>query len=237
MTSNPVASDSITVLPHIHPGGGETTLYLVRHGRTAANQAKLLLGSTDEPLDAFGESQAELVADYINASISADVLVSSPLSRARQTTAAIERHTGLNASYMPGLVEMDFGEFEGMPYPDFLVRYPDLAARFDDLGDYDVTWPGGESRRAFHRRIAETFETILHEYRRHTVIVVAHGGVIGSFLAQVHGLTPNDWRSFQIQNCSVTHLEIGSGQTRLFSLNYTDHLTPVAGLFGPGDES
>ncbi len=237
MTSIHVTHDPIAVLPHTHPGGGETTLYLVRHGRTAANQARLLLGSMDEPLDELGESQAELVADFIAASITADVLLSSPLSRARQTAAAIARHTGLPAIYVPGLVEMDFGEFEGMPYPDFLLKHPALAARFDDLDDDDAGWPGGETRREFHRRVTATFTSILHDYTNRTAVVVAHGGVISSFLAQVHGLTQNDWRTFQIRNCSVTHLEITPGHTRLFTLNSVDHLTPTNGVFGPGGAS
>jgi broad specificity phosphatase PhoE len=234
MTTDSATADLPPILSHLHPGGGHTTLYLIRHGRTAGNHARLLLGRTDQPLDAVGASQAELVADYISAAVAADALVASPLSRARETAAAISRHTGLTPVFLPGLAEMDFGELEGFPYPDFHERYPALAARFEDLEDHEAGWPGGETRRQFHGRVAETFDSILRQYREHSVIVVAHGGVISSFLARIHGLSPYDWRNFQIQNCSVTHLDITSGHSRIHSLNHTDHLTPVAGLVGPG---
>ncbi len=62
-------------------------LIVVRHGRTAANAAGLLLGRQDPPLDLLGIEQAGRLAAEVG---HADRVVSSPLRRARETAAAFD---------------------------------------------------------------------------------------------------------------------------------------------------
>src|SRR5215216_4004089 len=81
--------------PIRHPSGGRTTLYLVRHGRTLGNVQGILVGSTDVPLDELGIQQAHLVGERLATAVQADMLLSSPLQRARMTAEIIGRQMGL----------------------------------------------------------------------------------------------------------------------------------------------
>jgi broad specificity phosphatase PhoE len=211
-----------------HPAQGETTLYLVRHGQTDSNVRKLLHGSTDVPLDARGLLQAQLVADRLSREVNADVLISSPLDRALTTARIIGERIGLEPEIKPGLSEMDFGELEGVVIDAIAEDYPEIAERLFDFDDFELTWPNGESRRQFHTRVFATFQTILEDYASHSVVVVAHGGVIGSLIAQIEGVSPNNWLAYQIANCGLSHLHITSDHTAVHCVSDVVHLESLA---------
>ncbi|MEA2514088.1 MAG: hypothetical protein QOF33_1594 [Thermomicrobiales bacterium] len=220
-----------------HPTGGETTLYLVRHGRTNGNVLRQLHGATDLPLDPLGLRQAERIADRLAVEVQADALLTSPLSRALTTAEIIGRKMDLEPTIVPGLVEMDFGDLEGLTLEAVAEHYPELAARALDMSDEDLAWPNGESRRQFHIRVLETFQWILQTYANHAVIVVAHGGVLGSLLAQVEGRSPNDWRAYQLTNCGLTHIDFRAHHTVVHFTNDCLHLDQLTGPDGEADES
>lgn len=238
MTTSPVASSDATTdgprdLPHLlHPApAGATTLYLVRHGRTDSNVRGLLHGSTDVPLDAHGLRQAHRIAERLATEVEIDVLLASPLQRARTTAEIIGDRIGLRPRTLPELVEMDFGALEGVTVEQIIADHPEIAGRLADLEDDELAWPGGESRRQFHDRVLAVFLAILTEHHAHRVAVVAHGGVIGSFLARVHGVSPNDWTTYHTGNCSLTHLDIRPDRTTLHRFNDVVHLE----ILGAGD--
>lgn len=222
-----VSSSSLAIpsrFPIKHPAGGRTTLYLVRHGRTLGNVQRVLVGSTDIPLDEFGVQQAELVGERLAAAVRADVLLSSPLQRALVTAAAIGSRMGLRPEIRPNLAEWNFGDAEGLSIEVLAQQYPEVAVRFANVEDDDVGWPGGETRRAFHKRVYDEFLAVLQDYHDHTVIVVAHGGVFGSLLAQIQGKQPNNPGAYDIRNCSVTHLDVSVEETAIHLLNDVEHL-------------
>ena len=57
-----------------------TTLFLVRHGTTALNDRNIFQGAIDEPLNALGLSQSQLLTEYFK-DIPIDLAISSPLTR------------------------------------------------------------------------------------------------------------------------------------------------------------
>ena len=219
-----------------HPGGGETTLYLVRHGRTNGNALRQLHGATDLPLDPIGLRQAERIADRLAAEVRADALLTSPLSRALTTAEIIGQRMNLIPTIVPGLVEMNFGDLEGLTLEAVAERYPDLAIQALDMEDQDLIWPNGESRKQFHSRVRETFQEVLTTYANHAVIVVAHGGVLGSLLAQIEGRSPNDWRAYQLANCSLSHVDFLAQHTVVHFLNDSVHLDELMDEDGGDDE-
>jgi 2,3-bisphosphoglycerate-dependent phosphoglycerate mutase len=212
---------------------GSTELLLVRHGRTAANRARVLQGTTDIPLDAFGLRQAERVADRIAREFVLDAVVSSPLSRASATARAIADRFGLVPTLDPALVEMSFGRYEGLTWEQVRALDPALAARIDDIDDYEAGWPDGDVRSAFYHRIWTAIEGIVEANPGRRVAVVAHGGVIGSFLAILRGQSPNDPAVYALQNCSITHLHVRPAHTEVHRFNDTEHLLD---LVEPPDE-
>jgi len=210
-----------------HPAERETTLYLVRHGRTQGNVDRTLCGRLDMPLDEFGTRQAQRIADRIAREVKADVLLSSPLIRARSTAAAIGERTGLTATIVPDLAEWHFGDFEGQTVTQVQSAAPEVLLALDNLDDDDAGWPGGETRRVFHGRVARVFREIALNHHGQTVIVVCHGGVLGSLAAQIHGVSPNDWSRFNIHNCSLSQFSLSAGGVDVVLLNDIEHLADL----------
>lgn len=206
---------------------GATTLFLVRHGRTESNLRGLLHGRTDVPLDEHGVLQAGCVAERMATEGAIDVLISSPLQRALTTARAIGDRLGLDPQIMPELAEMDFGRFEGIALHRLIEEHPEIATRVGDLNDDDFGWPEGETHRGFHDRVYAAFLAILSEHHAHRVAVVAHGGVIGSFLARIHDLPGDDWATFHVENCSYTHVTVTERHTTLHAFNEVTHLAAL----------
>lgn len=217
-------------LSHVrHPvQSGSTTLFLVRHGRTDSNVQGLLHGRTDVPLDQFGIRQAACIAERMAGEGAIDVLISSPLQRALATAHAIGDRLGLEPRIMPELSEIDFGTFEGIALHRLLEEHPEIAAPVDDLSDDEFGWPEGETRKGFHERVYAAFLAILSEHHSHRVAVVAHGGVIGSFLARVHNKAHDDWSTFHVENCSYTRLAITERHAVLHAFNDVTHLAELS---------
>lgn len=217
-------------LPHVrHPiDPGATTLFLVRHGRTDSNVRGLLHGTTDVPLDDHGILQADCIAERIAAEGPIDAIVSSPLQRAVATARAIGRRLSLEPSLMPELSEMDFGKFEGFALERLIEEHPEIAWDVGESDDKDFGWPGGETRRGFHDRVYAAFLAILAEHHAHRIAVVAHGGVIGSFMARVHDAPVDNWTTFHVENCSFTHMAITERHTTVHTFNDVAHLAELS---------
>ena len=89
-----------------------SSLVVVRHGRTAANAAGLLLGRLDVDLDALGRRQAVALAAAVTASSGPiRTVVSSPLRRAVETAEAF----GLPVEVDERFIEVDYGDWDGRP--------------------------------------------------------------------------------------------------------------------------
>lgn len=211
--------------PHFsHPTGGRTRLILVRHGQTAGNAQGLLHGHTDLALNDTGIRQAELVAEHILANFLIESVISSPLQRAISTAGLIAGKFGLTVDLHEGLLEMNFGDLEGISVQELLASYPDLAAKAFDPSNRDLQWPNGESRAGFHLRVMEAFAAITASYDQRTVAIVSHNGVLGSFLAQVRGQSPDNWQSYRLANCSVSMVDVDADGTEVHLVNASDHL-------------
>jgi broad specificity phosphatase PhoE len=201
-------------------------LYLVRHGQTPGNVKHQLIGHTDMALDDLGVQQARQVGLYMR-SIRLDAVIASPLVRARVTATEIARHQGHELRLEPRLREMNFGYAEGLTMVEATERYPEILVLQDDPFNETFEWPGGDMRRDFHDRIFSTIEEIAIGNAGLHIAVVCHGGVIGSLIAQLDGGSPNDYASYPVANCSVTHLEVRATETIAHRINDFSHLDMV----------
>ena len=89
-------------VPFGHPTGGRSEFIFVRHGRTEGNVRRILVGRTDIPLDELGYQQAASVAAHVGTLARPDVVVASPLLRARETAQAIADVLDLPVEIDPG---------------------------------------------------------------------------------------------------------------------------------------
>jgi broad specificity phosphatase PhoE len=208
------------------PVEGSTHLYLVRHGQTEANVRHQLAGHTDVPLDALGQSQARQVGERMR-SEALQAIITSPLQRARHTAEAIGQHHALVPHEDHRLKEMHFGVAEGLTLSEAGVLHPEILTLLKDPTIADYAWPGGDRRSDFHARVFTAFTDIAQRHRDQSLAVVAHGGVISSIVAQLDGGSPNDYETYQIANCSVTHLEVTHHGIHLHRVNDITHLDVV----------
>ena len=65
---------------------------------------------------------------------------------------------------------------------------------------------------------------VVTSYTGKTAVVVSHNGVLGSFLAQIQGDSPDNWQAFRIANCSLTSIEVTPEGTRIDLLSDASHL-------------
>ena len=89
------------------------TLLLLRHGESEGNALRVIQGWREYPLTSRGRAQADAAGRHL-ASVGAVALYTSPLLRARETAAAVEAHSALQAVELPDLREYHFGEAEGL---------------------------------------------------------------------------------------------------------------------------
>ncbi|MCL5256973.1 MAG: histidine phosphatase family protein [Chloroflexi bacterium] len=203
----------------------KTRLILVRHGQSIGNTLDQLQGWRDGYLTEEGLRQAELMAASLAGRKEIAALYSSPLRRAWQTAEAIARQTGLAPVAHPGLREISFGEAEGLSVYELPEVYPEVYKGWQRKDDIDFGWPGGETRRVFHKRVVDTMNEIAGKHRGETIAVVSHGGALGVYVAHLMTGNTTNWAVYQLDNCSISELDVnGDGQAEIIRLNYCVHV-------------
>jgi broad specificity phosphatase PhoE len=199
-----------------------TRILLARHGETDWNRDGRWQGHTDRPLNDVGRGQARALGAHL-AGMRVDLLYSSDLARARQTAAAAELATGLNAIVDADLREVDVGEWAGCTHEQAQERDPEWYQEWVDGAV--AGYRGGETYLELHRRSVRAFERILEAGAGRTAVVVCHGGNIRAIVSEVVGLGADQrWRIAAVANCSVTAIEIRRGRVTLVTFNETGHL-------------
>ena len=192
-----------------------TTFYFVRHGQSEGNAARIFTGQTDSPLTEHGRQQAAAVADEL-ANVKFDRIVSSDLSRTRDTAEVIAKRHGLTVEVLPELREIDVGERTGKDFDE-------TAALPGWNEDGFVAWPGGESLDQVLGRTLGAVARLTRESPGKTILIVGHGGVNRILLSHFLGILPKlDRTPGGNTNISVVHTD-GKKHTveRLFA---TDHV-------------
>ena len=177
-----------------------TTFYFVRHGESEGNAARIFTGQTDSPLTARGRQQAAVVAQEL-ANVRFDRIVSSDLSRTRDTAAAIAKHHGIAVEVVPELREIDVGDRTGKTFDETkgLPSWND---------DGFVAWPGGETLEQVLARTLGAVERLTRESPGKTILIVGHGGVNRILLSHFLGILPKlDRTPGGNTNISVVHTD------------------------------
>jgi broad specificity phosphatase PhoE len=156
------------------------------------------------------------VADEL-ARVKFDRIVSSDLSRTRDTARVIAERHGMRVEVMPELREIDVGDRTGTPFDEVrgLPNWTD---------DGFVAWPGGETFDQVLSRTLGAIDRLTKESPGKTILIVGHGGVNRILLSHFLGILPRlDRTPGGNTNISVVHTD-GKTHTveRLFA---TDHVS------------
>ena len=148
-----------------------TTVHLVRHGEVFNPEGILYGRLPGYELSALGHEQADRVAAW-TAGQDVAVVVASPLERAQQTAWAAADELGLEVETVDGLIEMSFGDWDGLTFSQAHDADPELHTAW--LTDTSVTPPNGESLQHAFRRVRGTLDELRTRYEGKTVLVVSH---------------------------------------------------------------
>ncbi len=160
--------------------GEPTRLFLLRHGQTGLSVDRRYSGRGNPPLTEIGRRQAEAAAARLAKVDGIAAVVSSPLGRALETASAVRRAAGAELVVRDGLIETDFGGWEGLTFAEAAERDPELHRTW--LGDPSARPPGGESFDQVHGRVREVLAGLLDEFAGRNVVVVSHVTPIKSLL-------------------------------------------------------
>jgi len=145
-------------------------LLLVRHGETEANRCGLYLGHRDSELTSRGLAQIAALADVLPRP---DVVVSSPLARARLTAEALSAPIEID----PRWIELDYGPLDHQPVGQLPADVADRWRR-----DADFAPPGVETLSALSARVHQACDDLVARARTSVVIVITHVGPIKAAL-------------------------------------------------------
>ena len=203
-----------------------TELILLRHGETEWNRELRFQGQVDVPLNATGHAQAQRLAQRLVGE-PIDHLVSSDLSRARQTADPFARQVqasrGIGLDVDAALREQAFGRIDGMRVEDIKRDHADVWAGWTQFqSDYAV--PDGESTRQFHARVMDAIHRLAAVYAGQTLVVVTHGGVLDMLYRTVHGLGLNGPRQSTIPNAGYNRVRLDAGTFSILNWADTTHL-------------
>ncbi len=180
-------------------------MVLLRHGRTADNAAGRIQGQLNTPLDDVGRAQARAVAPLLAAARPA-VVVSSDLSRARDTATPLAEAAGVLLGCDPRLRELDLGRWVGLTSDQAAQRYPQEHTAWRN--GVDVARGGGETyQQAGTRAVAAVHEALPEVPAGGVLVAVTHGGTARGMLCVLLELAaPQWWRFAALGNACWTVL-------------------------------
>lgn len=199
-----------------------TRLVLVRHGETVWNVERRFQGQRDTVLSAHGREQARLVAEWLRDE-PIRAVYSSDLARAVDTARAIAAVHGLPVLTDAALRERNFGDWEGCTVDEVSARWHDGLLHWQ-RAPYAYTPPNGESIPEVAARVKRKMDEIVTAHPDETVVVVGHGGSIRAAILTALNQPLSEWRSFRVDNASLTVLRFHPRGVEVDVLNDTRHL-------------
>ena len=198
-------------------------IYLIRHARPDIPTGRMqCIGTTDIPLGTLGELQAVALGEYTK-DVPLEAVFCSDLSRAIQTASAISP----NLTIVPGLREMNAGEWDGLFFDEIKQRWPEVYEKRGVDPNYPI--PGAESPAQGQERFRSAVETILRQTEG-DIAIVAHCTVMQSFLSFVLGTDVNQCRQYKLDYTGITTVGYEDGEFTLERMNEVPRVPLSDGL-------
>jgi len=206
------------------PAFSATSLLLVRHGATAFSVEKRFSGVGDPPLIEPGRLQAKAVAARLASYGDIDLVVTSPMSRCRETASIIASLTGVPVEQDDDLREVDFGAWEGLTFETVQERWPRELRLW--LSDPTISPPEGESYESLRFRVLRAQQRLVNRHRGLKVCVATHSRPVASLVASALDAPLTALFRLHVDNGSLTELDYyEDGPQVLRTFNDTSHLT------------
>ncbi len=144
-------------------------IYIVRHGQTEWNNQRRIQGRVDTQLNEVGKEQALKTKNNLS-NIDIDMIISSPLLRAKQTAEIINKERNIPIIFDNRIIERSFGKLEGTLISE---------VNFNEFWDYykNIKYESVESIHELFERVYDFLKDIIGKYNDKNVLIASHGGV------------------------------------------------------------
>jgi broad specificity phosphatase PhoE len=200
-----------------------TKIILVRHGHVEGISPERFRGRADLALTPEGRRQAEATARCIEASWTPASLYASPLSRCRATAEAIGRPFGLTPTTVPGLMDIDYGEWQGLTPDEVRRKWPEALDTWY-RAPHLAAIPGGESLQDVLARGVAALREVIGRHQRETVVLVGHDQRQSHHPLHALDLALSRYRRLGQDPCAINEIDFSAGEFTVRSVNGTWHL-------------
>jgi broad specificity phosphatase PhoE len=202
-----------------------TRVYLVRHGTTEWNKEEIFRGRADCKLNETGQAEARALAEYF-VDIPLEAIYASPLSRAMETAQGIAAAKGLRVIPDPDFVDIDFGEWQGLPLREVREKYSDLYRLWRERPQA-TTFPGGENLAGVRARAWKGLQKVVQENPEKTALIISHRVVTKILICAVLGLDDSHFWHIKQDTTGVNCFEYARGFFVTSLINDTCHLKSI----------
>ena len=194
---------------------------LVRHGVTDWNADHRFQGHADIPLNDLGRAQAAAMAAHAARVLPPTRIVSSDLTRARETAGILGAACGVEPVWDARLREINVGQWEGLTMAEIGSDFPGMTDGLD-AGD-DFRWsPTGETANEATARVVEAVRDHAGRAGDDDVLaVVGHGAVLRNAAVRLMGLTSRLAVMGVMANCGWAVIRPRETYWRLLAYNQT----------------
>ncbi|MEP6662749.1 MAG: histidine phosphatase family protein [Verrucomicrobiota bacterium] len=196
-----------------------TKLFLLRHGEVESRYQRVFGGRIDMDLSPQGHLQAEALAKYVKET-HLDAIYCSPMKRAQQTLSPLLAYYKMEATTIPDLCEVDFGDWTGMSWEEVHRKFQVSAFQWLEMLEKAAV-PNGESSQTFRDRIAPPLNQILESHPGKTIAIVCHGGVIRMILSILLKIPLPTMAHFEVEYASLTEVHFHPHKMEIQLLNFT----------------
>ena len=196
-----------------------TRLLLIRHAEVESRHQHTFGGRIDMNLSARGRAQAKSLTGYLHDK-TFDAIYASPMKRVQQTLAPLLKNGAPTPTILPGLCEVDFGDWTGFNWEE--VRKKFGVHPYDWLDEIELgAVPNGETGVQFRVRVESCLFEVIRRHPGGTAAIFCHGGVIRMLLAILLELPLPKTNSFEIEYASVTRVALHPHLNEIELLNFT----------------
>ncbi len=200
-------------------------LIIVRHGRTEWNRVERFRGRAALELDEVGIKQAEATAGRV-AEWQIAAVYSSPLHRALTTAEILARPLILEVRLLPGIIDIDYGEWQGLSPEEAAANYGSLYSKWLN-SPHEVKFPGGESLADVRERAASAVDDLIIQHPKETIVLVSHKVVCQILILSLLGLDNSHFWEITQDVCAFNLFEVRGGVPSALFINDTCHLKAV----------
>lgn len=158
----------------------------LRHGESLGNAQSRWQGQSDYPLTDKGRAQARALAGRWKAeNAQFDLILSSPLGRAKETAEIIASALNIRVEFDPIWLERAIGEMEGLTAEEVRQKpKPPYTNPFDSIGG------DGEGDWALYLRAGQALHGLLRKSPG-SYLIVSHGGLLNQVMHAIIGVAPH----------------------------------------------